>query len=343
MRKFIVRVMVVLALAGIGAAVAWRFLGPVAVEVARPTRGTAVVAVYGAGTVEPTVMLPIAPKIAGRLQRLLVDESSTVRQGQAMAQLDDRELAAAVAEWEARVRYAETQFRRADELHRNQTGTAAARDQARNELETARATLDRARKQLGEMTLAAPADGIVIKRDGEVGQLILAGQAMFWMSCCDSLRVAAEIDEEDIPLIKPQQRVVIRADAYPDRVLEGTVAEVTPKGDPVARSFRVRIKLPADTPLMIGMTADCNIIIDERRDALLVPASAVADRMVWVVRDGKLEHRTVTTGAAGSAMTEIKSGLADAEEFVVRPNSDLRDGRSVRIAPTGGRRDAARP
>jgi RND family efflux transporter MFP subunit len=343
MRKFILRFAVVLALAGIGAAVAWRFLGPVTVEVTRPTRGTAVEAVYGAGTVEPTVMLPIAPKIAGRLQRLLVDESATVRQGQPMAQLDDRELAAAVTEWEARVRYAETQFRRADELYRNQTGTAAARDQTRNELETARATLDRARKQLAEMTLAAPADGIVIKRDGEVGQLIQAGQAVFWMSCCDSLRVAAEIDEEDIPRIRPQQRVVIRADAYPDRVLEGTVAEVTPKGDPVARSFRVRIKLPADTPLMIGMTADCNIIIEERRDALLVPATAVVDRKVWVVRDGKLERRAVTVGAAGDASTEIKAGLADGEEIVVRPSSGLREGRSVRIAPTGGRKDAARP
>jgi RND family efflux transporter MFP subunit len=329
MRKWIVRLVVLLVLAGIGAAGAWHYLGPVAVDAARPIRGPAVEAVYGAGTVEPTVMLPIAPKVVGRLQQLLVDESSTVRQGQPMAQLDNRELAAAVAEWEARLRYADAQFRRADDLYRNQSGTAAARDQARNDLETARATLDRAKKQLAEMTLFAPADGIVIKRDGEVGQLIHAGQAVFWMSCCDSFRVAVEIDEEDIPRVRPGQKVVIRADAFPGRVLEGTVAEITPKGDPVARSFRVRVRLPADTPLMIGMTADCNIVIGERQNVLLVPATAVVDRKVWIVADGKLARREVTVGVAGDSLTEIKSGLGDGDLVVARPGASLREGRAA--------------
>ena len=48
------------------------------------------------------------------------------------------------------------------------------------------------------MTLTAPADGVIIRRDGEIGQLMQPGNALFWMYCCDSLRVAAEIDEEDI-------------------------------------------------------------------------------------------------------------------------------------------------
>ena len=73
-----------------------------------------------------------------------------------------------------------------------------------------------------------------------------------------------EIDEEDIPLVSPGQQVLIGADAFPDRVFEGRVQEITPKGDPIARSFRVRIALSGDTPLRTGMTADCNILIDRR-------------------------------------------------------------------------------
>lgn len=335
MRKWIVRGAVALGLVGLAAGAAWHFLGPLTVEAAAPTRGPAVQAVYGSGTVEPSVMLPIAPKVMGRLHKLLVDEGAAVRQGQVLAELDSREQAASVAELEARVRLAEAQFRRASELYRNRTGTETAFDQARGELDTAKAALERARRQLGEMTLSAPADGTVIRRDGEIGQLIKAGDAVFWMACCAGLRITAEIDEEDIHAVRPGQKVLIRADAFAARTFEGAVGEITPKGDPVARSFRVRIKLPADTPLMIGMTTDCNVITGERPDALLVPAAAVSDGKLWLVRDGRLARRAVSLGVAGDGMVEIRAGLEAVDRVVQRPLTGLREGRAARVAAGG--------
>jgi RND family efflux transporter MFP subunit len=331
MGKWALRSIAVLLLLGSAAGVAWQYLGPVGVQVASPVRGPAVEAVYGPGTVEPVVMLPIGPKVTGRLAKLAVDDGDKVRQGQVLAELDNRELAASVTEWEARVRFGDAQFRRASELFRSHTGSEVAFDQARNELETARAALDRAKRQLAEMTLVAPADGVIIRRDGEIGQLMQPGNTIFWMLCCDSLRITAEIDEEDIDQVKPGQKVVIRADAFPNRVFEGTVSEITPKGDPVARSFRVRIRLPADAPLMIGMTADCNIILAERQDALLVPATAVVDGQVWLVQDGALVRRKVTAGVSGDRMVEVKAGLTGDDLVVTRPDSGLRNGRAVRI------------
>jgi RND family efflux transporter MFP subunit len=330
MRKWMLRGVVVLCLLGLAAGAAWHWLGPVTVEAAHPTRGPAVQAVYGSGTVEASVMLPIAPKVMGRLAKLLVDEGSTVRQGQVLAELDDRELSASVAEWEARVRFGEAQFRRASELHRRGTGPETTVDQTRNEFETAKAGLERARRQLAEMTLTAPADGTIIRRDGEIGQLMRAGDAIFWMSCCAGLRVTAEIDEEDIAAVKPGQKVLLRADAFTDRVFEASVADITPKGDPVARSFRVRIALPADTPLLIGMTVDCNVIVGERQNALLVPAAAVTQGKVWTVRDGKLAQRAVKLGIAGERV-EVVSGLDAEDTVVLRPAQDLREGRAVRV------------
>ena len=289
-RKWVFRTAVVLLLVGAAIGGAWHLLGPVDVQVARPGRGPAVEAVYGPGTVEPVVMLPIGPKVIGRIARLAVDEGDTVKQGHVLAELDNRELAASVAEWESRVRFQESQFRRANELFRTHTGTEAALDQARNELATTVAALERAKRQLAEMTLMAPADGVIIRRDGEIGQLLQPGATVFWMLCCDSLRISAEIDEEDIDRVKPGQKVVIRADAFPNQVFHGIVGEITPKGDPVARTFRVRIRLPADSPLLIGMTADCNVIVAERENALLIPATSVVDGKVWLVQDGKLTH-----------------------------------------------------
>src|SRR5262245_33127924 len=112
-RKWAFRTVVALLLVGLAAGATWHFFGPVAVEVAHPVRGPAVEAVYGPGTVEPVVMLPISPKLIGRLARLAADEGDKVKQGQVLAELDNRELAASVTEWEARVRYQDAQFRRA--------------------------------------------------------------------------------------------------------------------------------------------------------------------------------------------------------------------------------------
>ena len=64
-------------------------------------------------------------------------------------------------------------------------------------------------------------------------------------------------------------------------MFEGRVAEITPRGDPVARAYRVRIALVDDPPLQIGMSAETNIVIEQREDALLVPAGAVVGDAVW--------------------------------------------------------------
>jgi RND family efflux transporter MFP subunit len=331
----LVRTLIALALFAAAAAVAWHFLGPVTVTAAVPSRGPAMEAVYGSGIVEPEVMVALGPKVTGRLRELAADEGDTVRKGAVLARLDSRDLAASVAEWESRVRFGEAEFRRVEELYRRRLAAETDRDRARNELATAVAARDRVRELLAEMTLRAPEDGVILRRDGEIGQLLRPGDTLFWFSCCDGLRVSAEIDEEDIPSVVPGQRVLIAADAFPDRVFEGKVREITPKGDPVARSFRVRIALPTDTPLRVGMTADCNIVVAERSDALRVPATAIAGDKLWVVRDGRLAEQPVTLGAGRDGLVEIRTGLAADDAVVSTLRDGLRPGRRATVQSGG--------
>lgn len=320
----------VLVAAGTGAAY-WRMRGPVPVELVAPTRGPAVDAIYATGTVEPTVMLPIAPRVAGRLVALNTDEGGSVRKGQVLARLDDADLASSVEEYEARARFAQDQLRRTEALVTRGVSAAIELDRARADADAAEAQLRRARAQRDFTTLVAPADGTIIRRDGEIGQFIPAGQAVFYLSCCAPLRVTAEVDEEDIPRVFVGQRAVLRADALPGAQLSGAVAEVTPKGDPVARSYRVRIRLPAPGGLQVGMTVDANLIVAERADALLVPTTSVQDGAVWVVRDGRLARQPVKVGVAGDARSEILDGLAPDAAIVAQPGEDLAEGRRVRV------------
>ena len=316
-------------LVGVGVMV-WRLFGPVAVETAHPTRGPAVRAVYATGTVEPTIMLPIAPRNAGRLMELKVDEGAQVREGQELARLEDADLQRSVDELEARARFAKTQFDRAQALLDRGLGTALERDRARSEWQAAEAAVARARALRSFMILTAPAEGQILRRDGEVGQMIPANQPIFYFSRREPLRIEAEVDEEDITLVRPGQHVLIRAPALPDQVIDGKLASITPKGDPVSRGFRVRIEPKDDSQLRIGMTAEVNIVVTERDNALLVPATAVVDGHVWTVRDGQLHRQPVRAGISGEARIEILSGLAENDVVVVRPAAGLQEGRRAR-------------
>jgi RND family efflux transporter MFP subunit len=333
-RQGILWTVMALILAAVGGWVAWGWFGPVTVETAHPTRGPAVRAIYATGTVEPTIMLPIAPRNAGRLMELQVDEGESVREGQALARLEDADLQRTVDELDARARFARAQLDRAQTLLDRGLGTVLERDRARSEWQAADAAAARARALRGFMTLTAPADGQILQRDGEVGQLIPANQPVFYFSRHAPLRVEAEVDEEDILLVQPGQRVLIRAPALPDQVLEGAVAHITPKGNPVTRGYRVRIEFADETPLRIGMTAEANIVVTERSNALLAPAPAVRDGRVWIVRDGRLRRQTVQTGIAGETRTEILSGLTESDLLVVSPTTGLTEGRRARPAWT---------
>jgi RND family efflux transporter MFP subunit len=320
------------ALVAIAGAFLWRER-PVGVSIVAPTRGPAIDAIYATGTVEPTVMLPIAPRTGGRLVELNVDEGSRVRKGQVLARLDDADLTSTVEEVAARARYAKSQHERIADLVRQGFMAKAELDRTRADLDAAEAAVKRARSQRDYMALTTPADGLIIRRDGETGQFIPAGQAVFFLSCCAPLRVTAEVDEEDIGRVHVGQKVVLHADALPDEVLDGKVSEVTPKGDPVARSYRARIELADPSRVQVGMTVDANLIVAERANALLVPATAVKDNVVWVASDGRLKRQVVRVGVTGAGRTEIIEGLAPDAQIVDSPPADLREGHRVRPRP----------
>jgi len=311
-----------------GAAFHW--LGPDGVDVIRPHRGMAVLAVYATGTVESTVMLPIAPRVAARLKELYVDEGDSVSKDQLLARMEDEVLLQSIRELQANEAFLEHEFKRKESLLKQRVISKAELDRARSEWAVAQAAVAKAVAESDFMKLLAPADGRIIRRDGEVGELIPANQAVFWLSCCTTLRISAEVDEEDIALVQPGQKVLIRADAFPEQIFEGSVQSITPKGDPVSRSYRVRIGFGNETPLMIGMTAETNIIIRETPEALLLPSGAVTQGNVWLVEEDKLVKRKVIIGARGLKETEILSGIEEDDVIVLKPGAELKEGLTIR-------------
>jgi len=171
------------------------------------------------------------------------------------------------------------------------------------------------------MQLVSPGECIVIQRDGEIGQYIAANTPVFWISCNRQFRISAQIDEEDVPLVRRGEDVLIRADAFPNHVFDGKVTSITPRGDPIGRSYRVRIELPPSSPLQIGMTTEANIVARDNLHAILLPETAISEGAVYSVANGNMVRVPVVTGAKNSGWVEIVKGIGP-EELVVKNAAD---------------------
>jgi RND family efflux transporter MFP subunit len=311
----------------IGGGVWWWRYQPLEVGTARVGRGPAVEAVYATGLVEPTVQMPVAPRTGGRLVQWLVEEGASVKRGQVLARLQATELDQTVQELGARERLARLQLDRTQALVNEQFLSRAELDRVQTEVNVAEAASRRAQAQRDDMVLRAPADGTVLRRDGEPGQVVAAGQTLYTLACCAPLRVSAEVDEEDIVRVRRGQRVLLRSEALPGRVFEAEVADITPKGDPVARSWRVRIR-PREAAVLeaagarAGMTMDANIVIARRDDVLLMPSRALS---VAGLAAAKGAPTTVAAApATASATASAASAASDSAASLAAPTTPAR-------------------
>lgn len=304
----------------------------------QPTRGPSVVAVYATGTVEPVHVARVGANVSGRIEQVLVQEGEAVIQGEVLAILDNREASAAVRELEARLEYATSDVERQRRLFRSGNTSAASRDQSEANFRSAEAALEAARVRLQEHFVRAAISGDVMRSEMQVdvGDLVTAGKVLFVLGNPSELWVEAEVDEEDIPRVRVGQKALIRADAFAGQALEGRIKKITPFGDPIARTYRVHIALPDDTPLLAGMTTELNIILREKQDALLVPSSAVMNGSVWTTdADNILVKHTPMLGPIDGTFVEVLDGL-DENVWVIRePTSDLQEGEDVRVTREG--------
>ena len=317
-----------------GAAAAWQFtdiLHPPRVSIAPVEIGPAVEAVYATGTVEPGVLVPIAPRTTSRLASLNADENQDVKAGDILAQLEDADLQADVAQLRAQLNFTEQDLKRKQTLFKSKSISQDVLDTAQAAYDSAKAQVDAAKARAGYLQLIAPADGRIIRRDGEIGEIISANQPVFYFMCCAPLRISSEVDEENISLVKVGSDVLIQSDNFKDRIFHGKVTSITPKGDPEARSFRVRVAFnDAQNPFLIGMTAETNIILRRNDSALLVPSKAVGPHdQIQKIVNGRIEIVKPELGVRGAEQTEIISGLSKGEEVVTPYNTDIAEGKSV--------------
>ena len=302
----------------------WKLILMSQIEVIKPERGKAIQAVYATGVVEPVFWSKVSATLDGRVAKILAKEGQKIKAGQILARLDDSVERAQLEELKATLYYLESQKQRQIILRKQDFASQRILEKTLSEYEQILAEINAQERLLDRMTIVSPMDGTVLKRDIELGEVVKAGQVIIWVGLTTPLRITAEVDEEDIPLVKVGQKVLIKADAFPERISQGTVMQITPKGDPIGKNFRVRISLPKNTPMLIGMTTEINIVVQEVENALLVPEESIADDQVIVKTDGKFTPRKVKIGIRGRHKIQILEGLDETDTILANPERYLR-------------------
>jgi RND family efflux transporter MFP subunit len=311
----------------------WRYGRGQEVQLQAVGRGTAAEIVYATGVVEPVRWAKMASMARERIVEHCACEGRRVAEGDVLARLDDREVRANLAEQQARLALAQREVERVSQLLQRGVATQQAFDKATADLAQIRALIAATNERLGNYLILAPRAGVVLRQDGEVGEIADVGQILFRVGDPRPLQVTADVAEEDIPRVKVGQAVLLRTDAFKDRPLDGTVRDITPMGDTATKTFRIRIALPDDTPLHFGMSVEANIVAREAKDVLLVPNEAVIGGAVFSVANGRIVRRPVETGIRGTRLTEVRTGLAEGDRIAVPAEARWRGGERVRVAP----------
>jgi RND family efflux transporter MFP subunit len=297
----------------------WHFYSDGKYETISPTRNTVIQAIYATGEVKPVYWSKISTQVPGKVERIFVKESDEVKESQPLAKLEDSVECAVASEYLAKRDYLEKEKERYKALIEHDHTSKSKYERIVSEYNVAKAQLEAQNQVVDRMIIKSPMDGIIMKRDVETGETINQSDIIFWIGKAKPLRVIAEVDEEDIALVKVRQEVLIKADAFPDQPIKGEVTEITPKGDPVDKNFRVKISLPDDSPLLVGMTVEVNIIANKFENVLTIPVSSISDNKVWVKEGNRINERIVKTGIRDESKVQILEGLSEDDVILVAP------------------------
>lgn len=297
-------------------------------------------AVNVTATIRPNqdLVAKIAPRVEGRIVRVMAKLGDAVRAGQTLAVMDSfaiGEAQSALLRAQSSHRVAQADFNRAESLSAEEIIPQRDLLRARGELEKASAELRAAQDKLrllggsvgtggrAESTfpLTAPFAGTVVQKKATVGELGSPSEAVFTIADLSKVWVEANLTEDLLAKVKLGAAATITVGAYPGERFTGRVAYLASALDKDTRTTPARIEVVnKDGRLKPEMFANAIIATGGKSVAMSVPNDAIlllqGQPTVFVAEHGGFEARAVETGEKLSGRTVIKSGLKAGEQVV---------------------------
>lgn len=152
----------------------------------------------------------------------------------------------------------------------------------------------------------------------KVGELVRKGEAIALLGNPNEVYLQLAVDETDFAKLKEGQEIVIKMDAYGDKVFKAKVTKIYPKLNKVDQSFRVDADFEGESPLAYyGLTVEANIIISQNPKALTIPKTyLVGNDSVWIEEGKDKKKVKIQKGAENFELVQIKGGLTEKSVLV---------------------------
>lgn len=327
-------------------------------EAVRPVRaltlapGGARTSTEFSGDVRPRYESRLAFRVGGKISARKVEVGSSVARGTVLMQLDPQDLRLGQAQARASLRAAQTnadlaraELKRYQDLRSQNFVSQAVLDQkiaaarsSQASVEAARAQLREQANQTGYASLVSDTDGVVTGIDAEVGQVVQAGTPVVRVARTDEKEVVIGVPEDQVDELRHVGEVKVRLWADPKRAIAGRIREVSPVADPATRTYPVKVAIPPEDDVRLGMTAVVEIASHAASAGggqLRVPLSALVQNKggssVWVVENGAVRLQPVEVGGVAGNDVLLSGGAQPGQTVVTAGVNLLKPGQKVRI------------
>jgi RND family efflux transporter MFP subunit len=292
-------------------------------------------------------------------------DDSDVKRALDSAVADRNSTRAQIADYEVQLKNAELLVHRSKELQAAGVQSQEILDNAvtsadslrakialtKEQVAAAESRINEAQQAVDNTVIRAPFEGIVVSKDAQVGEMvspISAGGGFTRTGIAtivdmNSNEIEVDVNEAYIARVLPEQRVTAVLDAYPDWQIPSKVRTVIPTADRQKATVKVRISfIKLDPKILPDMGVKVTFLGDEPKKqagavepVATVPTAALRDdngsRIVYIVKDNKLERRAVKPGNPRGSDTEIFAGLIPGDLVVTKGPPELHDGESIQL------------
>lgn len=248
---------------------------------------------------------------------------------------------ARLKEFERAVAVAQSAFEQSRSQAASNSKTGAETLAASTRIKESDAALALARARLAQTRIVAPADGRVVFRGVELGDVVQPGRRLLSVAADGETRLIAQIDEKNLSLLREGQKAAALTDAFPEKPFAAELTYLSPAVDATRGTVEARLRI-AEPPAFLrdDMTVSVEVISSQKDRAMTLPASTLreADGKTFVLTlvNGRATATPVRAGIRSPLRVEIVEGLAADATVIV--DSTIVDGQRVRERPASTRK-----
>ncbi len=291
------------------------------------------VSVEGIGSSRANQAIFIKSAQSDYIENIYFDDGDSVKAGQLLVQLRDKEERLEVTELEANLSEVERQLNRLTELARSQATAKSLLEEQRAKYEATQAQLEAAKTKLAEMKVTAPFSGTLGKRMVSKGAFVSTSTEITSLDDISIIKVDFNVPEKYLAQLKLGMKVTAHSDAYPGQIFSGQVTHVSSRIDMATRSVPISASFENKEGLLRpGMLLNTALEL-KTYQALLVPEKAIIPRQnkhfVFKIVDGVAQEVEVQVDKRYNGWVGIKSGLTAGDQVVTEGIIKIRSGSPV--------------